>query len=81
MPVPTPEEQIRFLANLQRILDEGIFTASYKFALLHALADLALEKGDDLGAPLEISTREIAATSTGARPTRSRAPRRWTVRS
>jgi hypothetical protein len=60
MPVPTPQEQICFLTHLQRILDEGVFTASYKFALLHALADLALEKGDDSGAPLEISTREIA---------------------
>jgi hypothetical protein len=29
---PTPDEQIRFLVNLQRLLDEGLFVASYKFA-------------------------------------------------
>ena len=26
------EEQIQFLVNLQRLLDEGLFVASYKFA-------------------------------------------------
>lgn len=58
---PTPEEQVQFLRNIQRLLAEGHFTTSYKFALLHALADLAVLKGDDSGAPLEIETREIAA--------------------
>jgi 5-methylcytosine-specific restriction endonuclease McrA len=60
-PAPTPEEQVRFLRNIQRLLAEGLFVASYKFALVHALADLAVLKGDDSGAPLEISTSEIAA--------------------
>src|SRR5687768_2897469 len=60
-PVPTPEEQVQFLRNVQRLLAEGLFTASYKFALIHALADLAVLKGDDSGAPLEIDTGEIAA--------------------
>ena len=54
------DEQIRFLVHLQRLLDEGLFVASYKFALLLALADLAIEKGDDSGAPLTLSTEEIA---------------------
>ncbi len=58
---PPPEEQVRFLRNVQRLLAEGLFTASYKFALVHALADLAVLKGDDSGAPLPIDTREIAA--------------------
>ena len=40
-PPPTPDEQVRFLRNVQRLLAEGQFTASYKFALVHALADLA----------------------------------------
>ena len=39
---PSSDEQIRFLVNLQRLLDEGLFVASYKFALLLALADLSL---------------------------------------
>lgn len=59
--VPTPEEQVQFLRNIQRLLAEGLFVASYKFALVHALADLAVVKGDDAGAPLEIDTKEIAA--------------------
>jgi hypothetical protein len=57
---PTPEEQIRFLVNLQRLLDEGSFVASYKFALLLSLADLSIENGNDSGAPLAIETAEIA---------------------
>ena len=28
------DEQIQFLVNLQRLLDEGVFVASYKFALI-----------------------------------------------
>jgi HNH endonuclease len=60
-PAPTPEEQVRFLRDIQRLLAEGLFVASYKFALVHALADLAVLKGDDSGAPLEIETRDIAA--------------------
>jgi hypothetical protein len=59
--VPTPEEQIQFLRDIQRLLAEGSFVASYKFALLHSLADLAVLNGDDSGAPLDIDTREIAA--------------------
>ena len=58
---PTPEEQVQFLRNIQRLLAEGLFVASYKFALVHALADLAVLKGDDSGAPLEVETKEIAA--------------------
>lgn len=43
------------------MLAEGLFVASYKFALVHALADLAVLQGDDTGAPLEIGTKDIAA--------------------
>src|SRR5690349_5032431 len=60
MPQPTPEEQIQFLTNLQRILSEGLFTATYKYALLLALADLAVEMGDDSGEPLQVPTWAIA---------------------
>jgi 5-methylcytosine-specific restriction endonuclease McrA len=59
--IPPPEEQVKFLRNVQRLLAEGIFTASYKFALLNVLADLAVEKGDDSGAPLDLDTKEIGA--------------------
>jgi 5-methylcytosine-specific restriction endonuclease McrA len=57
---PTPEQQVLFLRNVQRLLNEGQFVASYKFALLHALADLAVLKGDDSGAPLDLRTKDIA---------------------
>ncbi len=57
---PTADEQITFLRNIQRILSEGSFVATYKYALLHALADLAVLRGDDSGAPLSLSTDEIA---------------------
>src|SRR5262249_4425113 len=61
LPSPTPEEQVQFLRNLQRLLAEGLFVASYKFALVHALADLAVLKGDDSGAALDLDTKDIAA--------------------
>jgi hypothetical protein len=57
---PTADQQIRFLINIQRLLEEGLFVASYKFALLLALADLSVESGDDAGAPLELSELSIA---------------------
>lgn len=59
-PPPSPEEQLSFLAKLQRLFAEGDFTATYKFALLVALADLAVEFGADDGNELELSNRKIA---------------------
>jgi hypothetical protein len=58
--VPNDRDQLQFLKNIQRLLDEGSFVASYKFALLHALADLAMLEGDDSGAPLDLSAHQIA---------------------
>jgi len=57
---PSAEEQVQFLLSVQRLLAEGLFTATYKYALLTALADLAVELGDDSGAALEIDTNQIA---------------------
>ena len=57
---PTADEQIQFLVKLQRLLDEGQFVASYKFALLLALADLSVENGDDTGGALALSVEMIA---------------------
>lgn len=59
LPPPGAEAQLAFLAKLQRLLAEGDFTATYKFALLVALADLAVELGTDDGQGLELSTRRI----------------------
>jgi len=57
---PSAEEQIHFLRSLQRLLDEGSFVATYKYALLHAIADLCVVQGDDTGASLRLSTSDIA---------------------
>jgi hypothetical protein len=61
MPRPTSEQQIQFLIKIQRLLGEGRFVASYKFALLQALADLSVEKGDDSGEPLKLTTSVLLA--------------------
>jgi 5-methylcytosine-specific restriction endonuclease McrA len=58
---PSAEDQLVFLSKLQRLFAEGDFTATYKFALLIALADLAVELGKDDGEALEINHRQIAA--------------------
>jgi len=58
--VPTAEEQVQFLLRVQRLLGEGLFSATYKYALLMALSDLSVELGDDSGSALEIDTDKIA---------------------
>lgn len=60
-PAPTPEAQLAFLTKLQRLFAEGDFTATYKYALMISLADLAVEVGRDDGDPLLITNRAIAA--------------------
>jgi hypothetical protein len=60
LPPPSPEAQLQWLKKLQRLFSEGEFTATYKFALLIALADLAVERGNDDGEPLHLTFREIA---------------------
>ncbi len=61
LPPPSPEAQLQWLNKLQRVFNEGEFTATYKFALLIALADLAVERGHDDGEQLHLTFREIAA--------------------
>src|SRR5271165_6533341 len=57
---PTAEQQIAFLHDLQRIFEEGDFSATYKFALLMALAEIAVELGNDSGAQQTVSLQLIA---------------------
>lgn len=59
-PPPIAEKQLVFLQQIQRLLNEGNFVATYKFALLHALADLAVLLGDDTGKPLTLTTEQLA---------------------
>ena len=57
---PSHADQIVFLTRVQKILDEGQFVATYKFALLIALIEIAIERGDDSGAPLDVKIEWIA---------------------
>ena len=57
---PPPEDRLRFLRTLQRVLKEGDFTATYKFALLQALLDIAVESRVRDAAALSVSYRQIA---------------------
>lgn len=54
-----PEFQLTFLNKIQRLFAEGDFTASYKYALLIAIADIAVESGRDDDQPLTISHRRL----------------------
>lgn len=60
MAIPSAEKQLRFLSDLQRILDEGTFVATYKYALILALADFAVKYGDDSGDSFHLTTNDIA---------------------
>ncbi|WP_394147181.1 HNH endonuclease [Shewanella atlantica] len=42
-------KQVEFIAYLQRLLIEGDFVATYKFALLHVLADICIERSQFIG--------------------------------
>lgn len=59
MSVPSAEAQIVFLQQIQRLFSEGDFSATYKFALLLALAELAVEVGDDSGNALDLPMRQV----------------------
>src|SRR5687768_12077662 len=56
----TAATQLDFLNKLQRILNEGLFVASYKFALVLALAELAVEKTPAADGSLAIRLEELS---------------------
>ena len=58
--IPTAEKRLRFLQDVQRLIDDGLYSATYKFALLSTLTDLAVAKGDVGGGALVIQVTEIA---------------------
>lgn len=60
MSVPTAEEQIGFLQQVQRLFNEGEFQATYKYALLLSMAELAVELGDDSGKALDLPMPRLA---------------------
>ena len=58
--IPTAQEQLKFLKNIQLILQSGSFSSTYKFALLISLSRLAIEKGEDSGESLSLEYTDIA---------------------
>jgi hypothetical protein len=55
-----PLGELAFLRKLQRLLAEGEFVATYKFALLNALADLCLEREPAADGSLHVQVSAIA---------------------
>lgn len=55
-----PIGELEFLRKLQRVLAEGDFVATYKFALLNALADLCLERASAADGSLRVPVVAIA---------------------
>ncbi len=53
-PRPTSDQQIQFLQQIQSLFEDGTFSATYKYALLVSLAELAVERGADDGGTLEL---------------------------
>ena len=58
--VTGPIGELEFLTKLQRILSEGQFVASYKYALLLALGELSVEKTSAPDGTLAIELDELA---------------------
>lgn len=57
---PSPHEQLVFLDHIQRLFEEGEFVATYKYALLLAITELAVELGADTGETLDLFHSQIA---------------------
>lgn len=51
---------LQFLRNLQQVLEAGRYAATYKYALLQSLADLAIENEPDTDGSMRLPVTEIA---------------------
>jgi hypothetical protein len=51
---------LKFLRNLQALLDDGGFSATYNFALLQSLADLAIEGQPDSDGSMRVQVADIS---------------------
>lgn len=58
---PSAEFQLQFIERFQRLLESGSFVASYKYALLIALCNVAAERGFDDTRAQSIPVRELGA--------------------
>jgi 5-methylcytosine-specific restriction endonuclease McrA len=57
---PAAQTQLEFLGNLQRILNEGSFVATYKYALIRVLADLSIERTPAADGSLKLPLEDLA---------------------
>jgi len=56
---PSAESQLEFIEKLQRLLDSGNFVATYKYALLISLCNVAAEKGFDDNREQVVDVRDL----------------------
>ena len=54
------KNQVDFLMKIQRLLTEGGFVATYKYALLHAIADLCIERDPAEDGSLTLTVDDLA---------------------
>jgi hypothetical protein len=59
-PPPSADQQLKFLKQIQLLLTDSVFSSTYKYALLLALTELAVEKGTDNGDSLSLSLTDLA---------------------
>lgn len=58
--LPSAAKQLAFLDHTQRLFDEGEFVATYKFALLLTITELAVERGNDSNETLALPYGALA---------------------
>lgn len=58
--IPSAQQQLDFIAKIQRLFAEGDFSATYKYALLIALTEISVESDVQDGRELIVSNRLIA---------------------
>lgn len=56
---PSPSFQLDFIEKFQRLLDSGSFVATYKYALLIALCNIAAEQGFDDDRPQRVNIHDL----------------------
>ena len=69
--IPTAQEQLKFLKNIQLILQSGSFSSTYKFALLISLSRLAIvntsknQYNTDMSYPIHFRKKILAKLEEG----------------
>ena len=67
---PDPHAPLALAERILELLDQGRFTATYKYAVLLALLDLCLENAARDGAAPDLLTTQLALAGAAARRAR-----------